>query len=106
MHVPRVIPHRECKIAKLKVRRIAHLRMFMFKQKNNEQIVNRREINTRAHDAILFDTERPMNVRSKRNIYYNGALRWNELTVEVRNTVKYYSFKEKQNSWMLSTNYS
>ena len=42
---------KNCKIAKLEVRRIAHLSMFMFKQKDNELIVNRRNINTRAHDA-------------------------------------------------------
>ena len=45
--------HRECKIAKLEARRIAHLRMFMFKQQRNEQIVNRRNVYTRAHDAPL-----------------------------------------------------
>ena len=100
-----MILHRECKVAKLHVRRIVHLRMFMFKQKENEQIVNRRNINTRAHDAVLFNTERPQNEKYKRNIYYNGALRWNELIVEDRNIVMYKSFKEKQKKWMLSTNY-
>ena len=45
-HVPVIILHRECKLAKLEARRIAHLRMFMFKQKNNEMIVNRRDVRT------------------------------------------------------------
>ena len=45
-----------CKFAKLKVQRIAHLRMFMFKQRDNEFIVNRRNVLTRAHDAPLFVT--------------------------------------------------
>ena len=79
--------------------------MFMFKQKNNELIVNQRVINTRAHDALLFQTERPQNEKYKRNIYYNGALRWNELRVENRNTLNYISFKSKQKKWMLATNY-
>ena len=74
-HVPTVLLHQECKIAKLEVRRIAHLRMFMFKQKNNVMIVNRREVNTRAHDALLFTLFRPNNEKYKRNIYYNGAQR-------------------------------
>ena len=85
-HIPTVILHRECKIAKLESRRIAHLRMFMFKQLNNELIVNRRNVFTRAHDAPLFitSTVRPNNEKYKRNIYYKGALKWNELSVTNR----------------------
>ena len=64
-HVPVILLHRECKIAKLEARRIAHLRMFMFKQRENEIIVNRRDIRTRAHDALLFTMIRPNNEKYK-----------------------------------------
>ena len=97
--------HQECNIAKLNVRRIVHLRMFMFKQCENRNILNLRPVNTRAHDATLFNTERPINETYKRNIYYNGALRWNELTVDLRKIKDYTAFKNKQKEWMLNTNY-
>ena len=102
-HVPVIILHRECNIAKLEPRRIAHLRMFMYKQWYNEKIVNRRNICTRAHDALLFTTSKPENEKYKRNIYYKGALKWNELPVKTRNINKYESFKLNQKKWLKET---
>ena len=104
VHISRIELHQQCKISKLEVRRIAHLRMFMFKQCENELILNIREIHTRAHDAPLFKTDRPNNETYKRNIYYNGALRWNELTVDTRNIEDYSTFKNNQKEWMKHTN--
>ena len=70
----------------------------MFKQKHNEMIVNRREVFTRAHDTLLFTVMRPNNEKYKRNVYYKGALKWNELSVENRNIDKYENFnKDKKN---------
>ena len=51
--------HRECKVNMLKDRRILHLKLFMFKQKDNVNIVNDREVRTHAHDAPLFTTIKP-----------------------------------------------
>ena len=48
--------------------------------------------------------ERPLNETYKRHIYYNGALRWNELAVNIRNLRDYNIFKSKQKEWMLRTN--
>ena len=62
----------------------------MFKQRNNEMIVNIREVFTRVHDALLFTSIRPNNEKYKRNIYYKGA-------------VKYENFKLNQKKWLLST---
>ena len=59
VHISRIRMHQECNIAILKVRRIVHLRMFIFKQCENETILNLRPVNSRAHDAALFNTERP-----------------------------------------------
>ena len=75
----------------------------MFKQKQNDLIVNMRNVYTRAHDAILFITIRPNNEKFKRNIYYNGALKWNELSVANRNTEKYESFKLSEKKWLLNS---
>ena len=102
-HIPVILLHRECKLAKLEARRIAHVRMFMYKQKGNEMIVNNMEIHTRAHDALLFTTILPRNEKYKRNIYYNGALKWNELSVQIRQCDTYETFKSKQKEWSLHT---
>ena len=77
----------------------------MFNQKENEYIVNRRQVFTRAHDAPSFITQQPGNEKYKRNIYYNGAIHWNELPVNLHNIQKYSNFKENQKKWMLSTNH-
>ena len=66
-------------------------------------IVNRREVYTRAHDACLFTTIRPANEKYKRNIYYKGAIIWNELPVDTRNINKCENFKLKQKKWLLQT---
>ena len=96
----------------------------MHKQCNNELIVNRRNINTRAHDVLFMQLQRPLNEKYKRNIYYNGTIKWNELPVNNRNIEGYNGtinwnelpvnnrnieefniFEGKQRKWMLETNY-
>ena len=66
--------HRNCKIAKLCDRRLLHLNLFMYKQQGNVNIVNTRNVRTRAHDAVLFKTIKPNNEKFKRNVFYSGAL--------------------------------
>ena len=53
-------------------------------QKENVDIVNTRQVNTRAHDATLFSTRRPNSEKYKVNVYYKGALEWNAMTVPER----------------------
>ena len=91
-----VLLHQLCKISLLKERRILHLNLFMFKQRDNRHIVNNRNLRTRAHDAVLFITNKPNNEKYKRNIYYKGALSWNSLPATERNVVIYNNFKTQQ----------
>ena len=91
-----VLLHRRCKISKLKERRLMHLNLFMYKQKNNVKIVNKRNVRTRAHDALLYTTSKPKNEKYKRNVFYKGALLWNNLPVEERNLQTYTIFKTRQ----------
>ena len=70
-----------------------HLNLFMYKQKDNVHIVNRRNINTRAHDALLFITQKPNNEKYKQNVFYRGALSWNDSPVAERNILKFDKFK-------------
>ena len=70
-----------------------HLRLFMFKPRNNMNFVNNRKVNTRAHDATLFVTKRPNSEKYKLNVYYKGALLWNEMTVPERSIETYEELK-------------
>ena len=101
VHLSRIRLHQQCKIANLEVRRITHLRMFMFKRRNNEKIVDSRNLNSRAQDALQFKIQRPCNENYNRNIYYNGAIQWNELTTDIRKTEKYDTFKSIPKKWSL-----
>ena len=65
-----LILHHRCKIAKLQERRLLHLNLFMYKQQGNVNIVNNRNVRTRAHDALVFTTVKPNNEKYKRNVFY------------------------------------
>ena len=73
--------HHEAKLSKFMNRRTQHVYNFMFKQKNNEKLVDDRNIRTRAHDAILYITVLPKCEKSKCNVFYYGACLWNQLPV-------------------------
>ena len=60
------------------------------------EIVNRRKVRTRAHDALLFNTYKPNNEKCKQNVYYRGALAWNSLPVYERNILEFEKFKVVQ----------
>ena len=85
-----------CKTSKLKLRREVHLNLFMYKQQGNQDIVNKRDVHTRAHDALLYTTHKPNNEKYKQSIYYRGALSWNSLPVIERNLQEFNKFKDKQ----------
>ena len=85
-----------CKTSKIDLRREIHLNLFMFKQQDNLEIVNSRKINTRAHDALLFTTYKPKNEKCKQNVYYRGAISWNNLPAIERNIPVFDKFREVQ----------
>ena len=95
-YISTALLHHRCNLAKLKDRRMLHLSLFMYKQQDNVDIVNNRNVRTRAHDAILFTTIKPNNESYKRNIFYKGAINWNNLPVIERNIPTYEKFKNVQ----------
>ena len=97
--------HQDAGISNLMVRRRAHLRNFMFKQKGNVALTNRREVFTRAHDACLYTTMKPKNETYKKSVMYMGAMEWNSLDVWLRRVIKYEEFKLHQKRWMGKSNY-
>ena len=71
-----------------------HLILYMFKQKTNMSKDNIRVTHTRAHDALLFTTERPLSDKYKTNVLYKGAMLWNLLTVSICNIESYNCMKK------------
>ena len=95
-HVSRIQLHQLCKTSPLKCRRIFNLRKFMFKQKGNQEITVDREIRTRRHDAVIFETSRPNLELFKKSTIYRGILEWNSLPVHIRNIDTFDEFKYVQ----------
>ena len=94
--------HREAKVPMLSDRRRAHTLNFMFKRKSaRPDLLNRREIRTRAHDAPLFNIVVPHCEAFKRCVGYHGATAWNNLNPGVRSTGSYKEFKNIQAKVML-----
>ena len=93
--------HKLAKVPFLEDRRTAHACNFMFKRKDNKSLLNRREIRTRAHDAPLFLVPIPRCEAFKRSVSFYGSSLWNELKVDIRNTVSYDVFKARQKEVML-----
>ena len=95
--------HREAKVPFLKERRRAHTLNFMFKRKSQyPNLLNNREIRTRAHDAPLFEVRVPRCEAFKRSVGYFGSEEWNVLPAATRNIATYLEFKGKQKKQMLN----
>ena len=77
----------------LKDRRRAHTLNFMYGRQSKRELLNVREIRTRAHDAPLFNVNIPRCEAFKRSVGYHGSVEWNSLNPEMRNTNLYLPFK-------------
>ena len=97
--------HQRCKLATLKVRRLAHLRNYMFKKQRDPRVIDARPFPTRAYEATIFKIIRTRNEKYKKSPLYRGAIEWNSLSVATRRIGSYEAFKRYQKNWMLSTNY-
>ena len=82
-------------------RRAAHTLNFMYKRKARKELLNNREIRTRAHDAPLFLVDIPRCAAFQRSVGYFGSESWNKLPPAIRNTDSYAKFKGIQKKSML-----
>ena len=71
------ILHKSTNVPFLKDRRRAHVRNFMYTRLGRKELINTREIRTRAHDAPLFDVTIPRCEAFKRSVGYFGSVEWN-----------------------------
>ena len=96
---------KQCNISNLDNRRHVHLRNFMYNRKNlcQKTMEDENRICTRANAGPLFEIEKPNCESYKRNVCYSGALDWNNLNANVRNSENIYIFKKIQKTWLEST---
>ena len=73
----------------------------MYKRQNKKELLNKREIRTRAHDVPLFLTKIPRCEAFKRSVGYFGSVAWNNLPPAMRATDSYLAFKSIQSKIML-----
>ena len=99
-YTPVILLHQSCNIPNLLARRKCNLRKYMYKQQNNIEIVVNRNIRTRRHDAVIYETCIPLLEKYKKGTIYRGIQEWNNLTVYTRNIDSYDLFKQKQKEWM------
>ena len=91
------------KVPKLEDRRLAHVNNFMYGRLKRPQLIDVRDVRTRAHDAPMFKIKVPKNEAYKRSVEYYGSNQWNSLPVNIRNIDDYVAFKTKQKAIMLAT---
>ena len=93
--ISREILCKDCKIAPLVDRRLAHLLLFMHKQTNNQLLLKDRTVNTRLQKGPVFKTYKPNNENAKANVLYRRAIEWNALVATYRN-MDFNNFKAFQ----------
>ena len=94
--------HKIAKVPFLKDRRKAHVLNFMYIRKSRPELLNLREIRTRAHEAPLFNVPIPRCEAFKRSVVYSGSVAWNNLDVELRNMDLFLPFKFHRKKEMLA----
>ena len=98
-YIPTILLHQQSDVPNLRTRRSCNLKKYMFKQKDNFELVKIPVRNTRLNDATVFETARPNIEKYKCNPLYRGAVPWNSLTVEIRNYADYPGFKKFLKEW-------
>ena len=94
-HLSHEILCKECKIAPLVKRRLAHLLLFMHKHTNNKTIIKKKTVNTSMQNGPVFNTYKPNSEKAKANVLYRGAIEWNTIDAHYRN-MDFTQFKAYQ----------
>ena len=91
----------ECHISTLRARRYFHLLLFMHQHKNCDNLLKKTHIATRLHQAPVFWYYKPNNERVCLNVFYRGALAWNNLQAKERN-LDFKEFKKTKSRELLN----
>ena len=98
--VPENILLTSADVAHLGRRREAHILNYMYKNKEKEELLDIKNVNTRSRVAPLFKTVIPSCEKYKNSALYHGAILWNMLPVNIRNIDSFDSFKAHQKKAM------
>ena len=90
-------------ISNLENRRRVHLRNFMYRNKKKCVMKDDNSITTRHNSGPTFKVMKPNCETYKRNVYYAGAVEWNNIDADIRKLDHFYQFKRIQKSWLLKT---
>ena len=90
-------------ISNLNNRRKVHIRNYMYRNKYKCVTKEDDVIVTRGNAGPTFNVIKPNCETYKRNVYYSGAIEWNNLDADVRNLPDIQKFKRLQKSWLLKT---
>ena len=77
--------HRRAGLYRLIHRRKIHMISFIYNYKENRELIDIRDINTRRRDGILFDIEGMENYKARQDPMYRAMIAWNSLPVIIRN---------------------
>ena len=74
--------------------------IYMYKNKEKEELLDIKNVNTRSKGAPLFTTVILSCEKYKNSALYHGAILWNLLPVNIRNIDYFDSFKAHQKKAM------
>ena len=77
----------------------------MYKRTTVDTYLDKKDINTRRRDGLLFKTERPRSELYKNSVKYKGANEWNALDPSTRNITLYSEFKLKHQCYLHNSIY-
>ena len=98
--VPENILLTSADVAHLVRRGEAHILNYMYKNKEKEELLDIKNVNTRSRVAPLFKTVIPSCEKYKNSALYHGAILWNMLPVNIRKMDSFDSFKTHQKKAM------
>ena len=78
----------------------------MFNRKHLCDIGNDDDVDkicTRSNSGPLFHINKPSCESYRRNICYSGAIEWNNLNADVRNSENIFTFKKIKKNWLTNT---
>ena len=70
----------------------------MHRLKNCDNLLKKRNIATRLHQAPVFWCYKPNNEKARLNVFYRGAISWNGLLANERN-LDFNEFKKHKSKY-------
>ena len=92
------LSHSNANLALLDKRRECHMLNFMYKRQSMDEYIDKRNLPTRAYNAIKFPIPNYQISHFKTSLLYKGSYLWNQLPTDIKNINIYSAFKEKKNS--------